>query len=806
MHRCFSFPKRCLISCFMVCLAVFHAGVDAQILTQAAPQAEATSKPISAVPKDKLLSLEVVINGSNSGTWVILERNDVLYASRAAFTQWRIAPRDKPVGLSFRGENYLALTSISGFEGHLNSATQTLHLQLPATAFDTTRVREELATRAATDPALLSGFLTYDVSATRNQASQSPAASTDVSALLELGVTGQWGVLSSSYVGRNLLNSSPLGVDRSLRRLETGWTYNMPLRNETLRLGDAVTSRGLWGRELYFGGLQWGTNYGLSPGMTTHALPVVSGVSSAPSTVELYVNDALRQVSKVPAGPFTIDNFPAVSGSGDARIVIKDILGRETVLIQPFLTHQELLATDLNAWHVSLGRLRQNLGLDNDSYGAGFAAGQWRRGWSPSVTTEAKLELSRATQTAGMGLTFALPGQHVASLAWAQSHDKDHGGGHLAVANLSRVSEVWGYTLQAQRATDGFRSLGQVDALGWQYSLSSHLRINAASQLGAAWTSSASAIQSRLQTFNVTWTQKIGDRNSLVATLTKLKGANIDGAGWALGLNLLVPLDGGRQFTASTTARPGGASQSFVSASGMPQGDDGTGWRALAGHRDSQAYAEAGYYMQGRQGMLTADIQGAAQQQTLRLGAQGGLLLTQGLVFATPRHPQSYAVAEVKGYPDVGVSGNGRSNGVTNPDGIQLIMSLSPYQANAIRLNPQDLPISAELNNIEVSVNPPWRGVVKADFPVRAGRAALLRIVFDDGQPAPAAAVVAIDHDKEQFYVARRGEAYVTGLETSNQLTLTWKEQSCRLVVVLPATNRDTIPRLEPIVCKGVPR
>lgn len=761
--------------------------------------------PELASPKQgRLLSLEVEINGSSSGTWVLLEREDIMYAPKAAFTQWRLNLRETSQPVQYRGESYWSIASVPGFESKLNTATQTLQLQFPPAAFNATHVKEVLAARTAADTALPAAFLTYDISATRNQTAHT-SATNDVSALVELGVTGEAGVLSSSFVGRNLLQSSQGSVAKGWKRLETTWTYNMPARHETLRLGDSVTSRGLWGREVYFGGLQWGSNYALSPGLATHALPVVSGVSTAPSTVELYVNDALRQVSKVPAGPFTIDNFPMVSGAGDARIVVRDILGRETVTVQPFLTHHELLAVDLNMWNVSLGAPRLNLGMENDSYGPFFAAAQWRRGWSTGFTSELKLEAGRATQTLGAGATFALPGQHVASLAYAHSIDKLAGDGHLAVANVSRVSDVWAYAIQAQRSSAGFRSLGQSEGVGWQLGLSSSLRLNHTQQIGLAWVSSASPARSRFQTFNLTFNQRLGERASLVASLTKVQGTGVSNADWAVGLALMVPLEDGRHITASTTVHPG-ANQVSVAASESPRSDIGSGWHVQAGHNDAVTSAEAGYFVQGRQGMLSADIQASEYQQALRFGAQGGVLMTQGHVFATPKQVQSFALAEVKGHAQVGISANGRLNGVTNEGGIQLMMSLSPYQANAIRLNPQDLPISAELDNIEVSVNPPWRSVVKADFPVRAGRAALIRLLFDDGQPAPTAAIVAIENDKEQFYVARRGEAYVTGLVASNQLTLRWKDQSCRFSVELPASDRDTIPRLEPIVCKGVLR
>jgi outer membrane usher protein len=50
--------------------------------------------------------------------------------------------------------------------------------------------------------------------------------------------------------------------------------------------------------------------------------------------------------------------------------------------------------------------------------------------------------------------------------------------------------------------------------------------------------------------------------------------------------------------------------------------------------------------------------------------------------------------------------------------------------------------VSAEIDSIEQSVVPAWRSAVKVAFPVRSGRGALLRIVLDDGEAAPAGAFV----------------------------------------------------------------
>lgn len=101
---------------------------------------------------------------------------------------------------------------------------------------------------------------------------------------------------------------------------------------------------------------------------------------------------------------------------------------------------------------------------------------------------------------------------------------------------------------------------------------------------------------------------------------------------------------------------------------------------------------------------------------------------------------------------------------------------------------------------------PAYRTAVKVPFAVRGGRGALVKIVLDDGDVAPAGAIVSLAGDKETFYVARRGEAFVTGLKPESRVSLEWKGSRCALDVRLPPENADQIPRVGPVACHGVAR
>ena len=180
--------------------------------------------------------------------------------------------------------------------------------------------------------------------------------------------------------------------------------------------------------------------------------------------------------------------------------------------------------------------------------------------------------------------------------------------------------------------------------------------------------------------------------------------------------------------------------------------------------------------------------------------------MADGHVFATPHVSDSFALVEVAGYGNVGVGLGSNVQSYTDAHGVALIPRLSPYQNNQVRLNPAELPINAEIDSIEQSVVPAWRSAVKVKFPVRSGRGALLKIILNDGEVAPAGAIVNIEGDSEEFYVARRGEAFITGLQTKNRIRLKWNDQQCSFDVVLPPEAPDEFPRVGPLTCKGVAR
>ncbi|MGH6641014.1 MAG: fimbria/pilus outer membrane usher protein, partial [Polaromonas sp.] len=697
------------------------------------PQVHAQSAAPANVPataraaNDRLLPLEVFINSTKGGVWTLLERNGILYAPDEAFEEWRLNRRASAQDIQFQGQKWTALSAIPGFEARLNFADQSLDLVFSPAAFNAVRLTQEAALRPPLSPSIPALFVNYDLNytTTRSSALGSTVQARDLGALTELGASGQWGLFTSSYVGRNLITQDPT-VSASWRRLETTYTRNFLDSTTTLRLGDSTTRTGISGRSVYFGGMQFAKNFSLQPGFVTQPIPTVTGLSAAPSTVELYVNDALRQTSKVPAGPFSIDNFPALTGAGEARIVVRDILGRETVVTQSFFSNASLLEENLSDWSFELGAIRRNLGTDNANYGPRFVSGLWRQGLSKSLTVEGNGEWSAPLQRVGLGASYELPFQMLGQTALSISRGTIAGSGHNWLASVERSGLRHGFSVSAEGASRGYRQLG-IDTASplprLQTTASYSYSSDTFGAFGLGFASFDNYDLGKLKTINLNYTLRIGQHSALTLRATKLSGIS---SGTSVGASLMVPLDNRITVASGVTTRSG-ATESYVNTSRALSAETGWGWRAALGTRGDGGYTEGGAYYQGTKGLFSADLNHAQSQQTLRLGMLGGAVLADGQLFATRRVQDSFAIVEVPGYANVGVGFQGSTLTRTNADGVALLPRLLPFQRNSVRLDPTELPISAELDSIEQEAVPALRSAVKISFPVRSGRGALIR-------------------------------------------------------------------------------
>ncbi len=764
-----------------------------------------TVTPRGKTTADRATPMEVTVNGTSSGTWLIVEHDGALFAPRAAFDDWRIPLDPSAPHVDFKGQDYWSMAWVAGYRSKLNFASQSLDVLFSPDAFARTQLGRPWSSLPAVGVALPSLFLNYDLNYQRTDSGDA-ATRQDLGMLGEIGFSSDLGLVTSSALGRNLTDNTAQGhLQRSFVRLETTFTKDFADQKQTLLLGDTSTRTSMTGSGIYFGGVRFGSNFGLTPGFITQPMPLLGGVSAMPSTISLYVDGVLRQTSSVPVGPFTIDNSTLLTGGGEARLVVRDLLGRETVITRSFVSSNKLLPAGLDDWSVEAGRMRLDLGTASASYGGGFGRAIWRHGYNEEFTLEGVVQGTATQRTLGLGLVRVVTEQWLGSAALVTSHHDDLGAGTQWLLGVERQGASTSLFVQAQGESSKFRDLGQGKDFGpvqLQLAASATYASDRFGTFGVGLTSTRGFDAQRVNTLTLNHSILVGERASLMLTASRSQG---DVSGSSLGVNLVLPLEQGRTFSASAS-RSAARDDLYAATTQNPTKEDRLGWRVLAGQQQDRGHAEGGLNYLGRYGNLNADVSASPDQRALRVSGNGALVLTDGHLFATQRQNGSFALAEVAGYGDVGIGLGNQVLTRTDASGVALIPQLVPYQRNSVRLDPADLPISAEIDSIEHIAVPTRRSVVKVIFPVRSGRAALLKIQLDDGGAAPPGAIVQMEGDRQEFYVARRGEAYVTGLEATNRLRLIWQAQQCTFPVDLPPESPIEIARVGPLLCKGIVR
>lgn len=762
-----------------------------ELLLEAGPSVfRPMSSSASPAPAAREVVLEVSINGAPTGTSEHILRLDTdrLAATPDAFARWHIrVPWTAPV--RHRGEDYFLLDDVDGLFYRIDLTSQELHLEGHSAVFLPTVIDYKPAAAVQPTRASPGGFLNYDLS------SLSSATSTNTSGLLELGGFNRLGVGTSTFLWRDF------GDKKGWTRLETTWTQDRPDAMSRLRLGDTIGRAGAWGRSVRFGGLQWGTRFETQPGFIPFPLPGTKGEAALPSTLDVYVNNALRLRRNIPPGPFEIPNLPVVTGQGQIQLVVQDLLGRQQVISQPYYASPALLRRGLSDYSYEFGFVRQNFSLTDDDYGAALATATHRLGITDRFTREYRAEVLSDQQTAGIsGAYLWLPlGTVSASLAASRGPD---GNGGLLSLGFDRQSNRFSVGLQGSVSSSQFSQLGLVSGMprphqtfiaragygsgdiGW-FSLSHTYR--------SFWEQE----QDRL--ISASYSQRLG--KDYFFSVLAIEDRSDSGTSYSVGFTITRPL--GPRTSASTSLVHQTAGDSVMAQvhRSLPEGP-GFGYR-LQTQGGTNGRSEAGGYMQTDVGRYSAEAaQSAGDATSYRLGASGGVAFLGG-VFPTRRIDNSFAVVKVGEFPDVRIYRDNQPVGRTDAQGRAMIPNLRAYEPNSVSIEPSDLPLDAQVDALRLQVAPYFRSGAVAEFPVTAVQGGTITLVLEDGSYLPPGAVVRIVGQPGEFPVAYRGEAYLHGLGNVNELQVTWKEQECRISVEV-SPGSGPLPHLGRFVCKGV--
>lgn len=708
-----------------------------------------------------------------------------------AWSAARLRPAGEKLALPDGYEGY-ALDAVPGLQYQLDSGNLTLNITAPAEAFEANAFDGGRVGQAPLNQAPPGVYFNYNVTGTRSNDS-----SLNYGAFLEGVAFNGLGSLVTNGVMRGDENH------RQLIRTDTYWQTDLPDSMETLVLGDTISSGGAWSRPARFVGIRWARNFALRPGYFSFPLPSISGSAALPSTIDVLVNNQRQQSQSVETGPFTLTNVPVATGAGEVNLVVRDLLGVETLVTQSYYTSPRLLAEGLSDFSFEAGLLRENYGSQSNDYSSAFAAGTWRQGFNDALTGEARLELQQHRQASGIEIAGLLGHFAIARASAAYARAGEEQGGHY-ILGLERRSLGGSGSLQSEHFDRGYVQFGASPSetrprnritagFGMPLFRGTSAGVSYISQ--STWDGNQFQRASANIGFSLPWNIHLNAYASKQLDEDK---------GWSGGLNMILPMGSQRTVSASSIRNADGRVSNALQASQSASQGPGLGWRLRASDDPNQQLQGRGT-VNTNYGQVNAGASIGKDGTALRLGANGSIGWLQGLPFATRTIGLgSFAMVKVGELKDVPVYRSNQIAATTNSSGLALVTNLLPYQKNWLTIDPGELPFDVEIKGVKKLAIPYARSGMLVKFPVRHSHNALVVLHRPDGTPVPGGARVTASPSGLKFIVARRGEVYLTDLESENLIAVQWQDGHCDLSITLPADGQ-TEPRIGPLIC-GEPR
>lgn len=747
--------------------------------------------------------LEVTLDPNVAGEMMVVLRGaqGALYLEESDFGVLRLhVPDGAP--LLHEGHRYYAPAALRGSRVSIDEVRQRVVIAVPSAALETTHLRVQAPRSAALTPASPGAFFNYQLYAQQIESNRS------FGTLAELGVFAGAGVLTSTAVGR------ADDTQASLIRLDTTYTLDFPADLQTLSIGDSVSDPGSWGDAVRYAGIRWSRNFSLRPDLLTTPLLTTGGTATVPSTVDVFVNNQLVSSAQTPAGPFVIDRLPAVSGTGDVSVVVRDALGREQVVTQSFYSSNSLLAPGLSAYSLNIGSLRNDYALASDHYGPSLAEASYARGLSDVVTLSGHAEyLEHYAHAAGFDAVFGIGQLGVLDLTEAYGGDLG-GSGSLSGVSLQHKGRKYSFVASNYWATSRFAQVGQASDPAQRIRERSVMQTGASfgryGSLSLAYVRQTYRDAPTQQTLSLTDSISVGRSGTLNLTLTRIMssagppGEQLPSQN-STSLYLIYVLPLGGRTAASLTAVGGNGNGApddalIASLSESPPVGIGSGYRLSAA-------TNGDYDALWRQQTAAADFEVEAARNSGVQGQSayvtGAMTLLDGAVNTTRQISGSFAMVDVAGLADVPVYVENQLTARTDASGQALLYNLRPYEPNHISVSPTELPLDTQIDASTAIVAPPFRAGVVVRFPVERVRGATLHLVTDDGLPLPVGASVTLKG--RSFPVVLDGMVYVTGYDHGLAAEASWQGGRCTFRLNAPPSG-DPLPDLGTIRCRSVAR
>ncbi len=744
--------------------------------------------PVVAADNTHALIVDLYVNHQQMGEAFVLQNEDGdFYVDQSALLYWEIA-KPWPQPEVFLGENYFGLHEFAGTKAELNTRTMELRVSMPADLMPTRR-RSLQHTGMEAQVEQYGAFMDYEI----NLQNQGTALGSAAYGMFRPVVFGPQGNVAANLVYQNQANG-PAG---HVSILELTYTRDDPERMRSLRVGDVFTVPGEQSRSLRIGGVQLATNFSTQPSLITHPLPDFFGQTEVPSALDIYVNGRLSRRENVQPGSFLLEDVPVLNGAGQMQVVATDALGRQQIFTQDFYLSTDLLMEGLSDYSLTLGALREDFGLANFRYGDIAGSATWRYGWSDDLTIESHGEFTNGLVMAGGSLQYGIDSGGTVSAGLGISNGSA-GTGVRWQLGFRRVASLMTLNVQASGSSDRFDLVGDLQqtpklqlltAVGKNFYDFGSLQVSMVHQ--------DFHDRDKRTIWGLDFSTRIFGPLAISSYVSYLDSKESD---LSAGVRFFMNFGDRHSASGNISNSRFGSAASARFQKGMPT-ESGYGYHLAAGKSDSN-YVDAGFNTQSQFGIYSLDVRNSEAGGTAwQAGTRGSVAYMAGLTRFSRQIQDAFAVVKVGDIEGVRVYSENIEIGRTNENGQIFVPGLRPYLKNQLRIEVDDLPLSARIGETERSAAPFYKSGIVVNFDVHVSTNVVFRAVLPDGSPLPEGSIARVFHTGDRFPVGMDGKLFLQGIDRSSEVSIRWNGTTCDIDIPYP-TGSAVITKMGDIVCE----
>ena len=248
----------------------------------------------------------------------------------------------------------------------------------------------------------------------------------------------------------------------ALTRLQSSYTQSFDDGEQRLSLGDTVSSSGMWGSAVRYGGMQFGTRSGQRGDLIDSAQLASSGVAVLPSAADALFASVGSPGELLSRQSLSVDGPVSISGPNALSFVARDALGRSDSITAPMIAGTALAGPGCSDFSFGVGKVRRDYAVASNDYGPAFANSTVTCGVPLGFTIEGHGEyLADEVSALGVGVSRQLGVLGTASVAVASSKAQI-GSGWLARAGFEHQDSMFNVLLRSRTQSRDFREIGSI--------------------------------------------------------------------------------------------------------------------------------------------------------------------------------------------------------------------------------------------------------------------------------------------------------------------------------------------------------